>query len=330
MSKVVIECSEPFVKSTLGFFNSNLSHLNAKRLSLVRAKGLAKYLAQSQSNLTDISLLDTTLGVLSFSVYMLRFSVNIGVLMEHIFSAAADKNKHEISKDLYFGLINDGLWATVNLLQFSWLSYKKSPAAGLLGMQIQTGAQLIDSLVIIIRYLQDKKEYQLTHDQASPNERVRIEWQTREIHALRAALAEFSMMGVMGVFCFSATAVPLSPILSAIILVNSVSQVLINIEKDHQLMTLQDNKTNSLRIREEKLGMINARLHELNQVTLNSIFLPAAIFLLLTTPIPITLLASLSMLLVNSVFAKLIDLKYSPLSVPLQETIIPAPIMNKA
>lgn len=315
MSKDESDTSKPNLKSTLRFFSGKLTDLNDTRLQLNRSKGLARYLSKSQKNTRDLAPLDTTLGIMSFSLYMLRFTTNIGVLL-HLFSIESEeKNNDKVLRDLYYSLLNDSLWCVVNLTQFFWLSYRNSTSAGLQGMQLETLAQLVDILVMIIRYQQDKEEYDLKYNQATSIEqsRLAIEWQNKEFNMVRSLLTGLSIALVFGLFSFSIAAVPISPIISAIIIVSSLSRVLIDMEKDRQLIhQLKLNDTNPQQIINEELAMTNARMHDLNKIILNNVFLPLGLFLLITTPIPLTITACVSMLLVHYVLNHLINTYCSP------------------
>lgn len=315
MSKNESGTAKPIIKPTLMFFNSKLTDLNDKRLQLNRGKGLAKYLAKSQKNTRDLAPLDAALGVMSFSLYMLRFSANVGLLAHLILVESQEKTNHKIRRDIYYSLLNDSLWCVVNLTQFFWLSYRNSISAGLQGMQLETLAQLIDILVMIIRYQQDKKEYDLKYNQAMGMERSRlaIEWQNKELNGLRSLLTSLSVVIAFGLFSFSGVAVPLSPVISSIILISSLLRVLIDIEKDRQLIhQLKLNETSREQIKNEQLAMTNARMKDLNKIILNSVFLPIGFFLLITTPIPLTIIACVSMLLVHWLITNLINMRYSP------------------
>ncbi|KTC87053.1 hypothetical protein [Legionella brunensis] len=318
------------LESTLRFFNSKLTDLNDKRLQLNRSKGLAKYLAKSQKNRRDFAPLDTSLGILSFSLYMLRFSANIGLLIQLILAESQERTDHKIRRDLCYSLVNDSLWCVVNLTQFFWLSYRNSNSAGLHGMQLETLAQFIDMLVIIIRYQQDKKEHDLKYNQSTSIERARlaIEWQNKELNFLRSLLTGLSIGIVFGLFSFSVVAVPLSPIVSAIVLLSSLLRVLIATEKDRQLIhQLKLNKNSPQQIMREELAMTNARLKDLNQITFNNFFLPIGLFLLLTTPLSLAIITCISMLLMHYLLANLINMKYS-LNSSVSATTQPVEVTN--
>lgn len=302
---------KPFLQTTLSFFKSQLTEVNDKRLQLNRGKGLAKYFAKSQKNIRDITPLDTTLGVMSFSLYFLRFSTNIGLLAQLIMDRDENTSHNMQRRDLFYSLANDSLWSLVNLTQFFWLTYRKSIAAGLHGMQLETLAQFIDLLVMIFRYQQDKEEYDKKYRQATGSERAHlvIEWQHKQLNFLRGLLTSLSIMLMFGLFSFSIATVPLSPIISALVLISSLIRVFMNIEKDKKLLNeLKLNGASSQQIMNEKREMTNAHLKDLNQLILSCVFIPIGLFLLLTTPIPVTIIVCLTMVLLHSLVNHLIKM----------------------
>lgn len=306
---------KPNPKSSLRFFNGTLSALNDKRLQLNRSKGLAKYLVAPQNNIRDLTPLDTTLGVMSFSLYMLRFLTNLSLLVELLLTKPAEETNQNLYNDLFYSLFNDGMWSMVNLTQFFWLSYKKSASAGLHGMQLETMAQLIDLLVTMIRYQQDKEEYRTQYNQATGAERIRleIEWQHKEINLLRSVLTGLSIAVVFGLFSFSVIAIPLSPMIAVIILISSLCKILIDIERDKQLIQqLELHNANPQQVINKQRAMTGERLHDLNQIALKSIFLPMGFVLLFTTPIFLTVAACLSFALIHYLLTQLIDEACSP------------------
>jgi hypothetical protein len=140
-----------------------------------------------------------------------------------------------------------------------------------------------------------------------------IEWQSKELNILRSLVTSLSIALVFGLFSFSIAAVPISPIVSAIVLVSSLSRVLIDLEKDRKLIhQLKLNEANPQQIMNEELAMTSARMQNLNKIILNSVFLPLGLFLLITTPIPLTITVCVSMLLVHYLVNHLINTNYSP------------------
>lgn len=314
MSKNKSGRATPLLKSTLRFFNNQLSYLNDKRLLLNRSKGLAKYFATAQ--VRNLAPLDTTLGVMSFSLYMLRFLANAGLLVELMLIDSQEKINHKVSRDLYYSLLNDSLWCVVNLSQFFWLSYRNSSAAGLQGMQLETLAQIIDLLVMIIRYQQDKEEYNAKYQQASAIEQAQlaIEWQRKELNIFRALLMSLSLIIVFALSSFSAATIALSPIIATLSIVSALFRILIDIKKDRQLIAqLKRNELHPQQVLNEELARTNARLQDLNQIILHSVFLPIGFFLLISTPLSLTVMACFSMVLIQCLFTHLIKVQYPPL-----------------
>lgn len=309
------EQNEPILKTTLTFFNNQLSDLNNKRLQLNRSKGLAKYVTKSFKNVRDLTPLDTTMGVMSFSLYALRFSANAGLLVQLFISKPKDQMNQKLQRDLYLSLFNDCLWSIVNLTQFFWLSYRNSNAYGLHGMQLETLAQFIDLLVMLLRYQHDKEEYELKYDRATESERDRliIEWQNKQLNMLRSLLTGVTISVMFGLFSFSVIAVPLAPIIASIIVLSSLIKLLIDVDKDKKLV--QQDKINGMNpqqiINEERL-ITAARLKDLNQIVLTGFMLPLGVFLLITTPISWFLMIGAAMLVSHNFLAHLIETEYTP------------------
>ncbi|WP_058492208.1 hypothetical protein [Legionella worsleiensis] len=300
----------PTIKSTLTFFNTQLTALNTQRLQLNRSKGFAKYLAQSQNTLRSLAPLDTTLGVLSFTLYMARFAVNLGLLAQMMLDDEHTRTCEKNRRDLYYSLGNDCLWGIVNLTQFFWLSFNTSQSAGLYGVQLEVFAQLIDVMVMIIRFQESAEEYERQFKVASLAERRRmaIEWQHKELHLMRSLMAVLSITLVLGSFAFSIVAVPVSPLISAILLINAVLRVIIDAYKDKQLRAqLKQEGCPSEHIEQEYSLSTRDRLNDLNQVILYNVFVPLGLFLFLTTPFSLLVTSLLLMVFVHYLAASLID-----------------------
>lgn len=315
MSNNKQDLSKPHLKSTLQFFSRTLSDLNNKRIQVNGAKGLAKYFANSQKRIRDLAPLDTSLGILSFSLYMLRFSSNLGLLVQLNLMEFEEQTDHKLRRELFYNLLNDSLWCAVNLTQFFWLSYRHSITSGLRGMQLETLAQLIDILIMIIRYKQEKDEYELKYNQTTGIERARlaIEWQKKELNVLRSLLTSLAIVSVFALFSFSVITLPLSLILSPIVLISSLLRIIIDMKNDELINKL--NEVDPQQLMNEELAKIRAHLKDLTQVILTSVFLPLGLFLLFTTPVPVVLVACFSMLLVHWGLTYLIDTKFSSLNI---------------
>lgn len=310
------ECQEEkksSLKSRLMFFNSKVTQLNNQRLQLNRSKGMVRYLAKSYQNPRDLELLDTTMGVMSFTLYMLRFSANIVLLTQFMMEEHREIPNNKNDKDLYYSLGNDLLWGTVNMAQFFWLSFSNSEAAGFYGLQLEVIAQLVDVLVMVIRFYEYKEEYDIKYQQASEVERkgLAIEWQNKGLNMIRSLITASSVAIVLGLLAFSVASVPVSPILSAVLFISSLSRILIDWERDNQLIEqLRLQGMNSYHLAEEKRALIRDRLDDLNEVVLYNIFIPAGLFLLITSPVSLLLLILPAMALIHFGASYLIDNYY--------------------
>lgn len=305
------------VKSTLGFFSAELSEVNNKRIQLNRSKGLAKYLAKAQKKTADISSLDTSMGIMSFSLYLMRFAITMGLLVELTLADSIDEDQVNRCSVLGLSLLNDSLWGAVNLCQFFWLSFSKSSSAGMLGLQLETIAQLVDVLVMLIRIGLDKQEFDRNYQQATGQDRDRlvIEWQNKQRHLLRSLLAVLSMALAYGLYSFSVLAFSLSPVLSVIVLFSSLSRVLLDRHRDRQIiLSMELNGSPPQLIQHEQLERTKARLKDINYLILTNLCLPLAVFLLITTPFPVAFFVSISLLMIYYLANQLIDENYQSLN----------------
>ena len=301
---------KPALKSTLTFFNSQLTYLNTQRLQLNRSKGFAKYLAQSHKTLRNLTPLDTTMGVMSFTLYMARFAVNFGLLAQILVGEQLDKSDDKTIKDLYYNLLNDSLWGTVNLTQFFWLTFNNSQSAGFYGIQLEVIAQLIDVLVMVVRFQESREEYELKLRQSSgaDQKRLTMEWRHRELNFIRSFLTASSIMVALGLLAFSIASVPVSPIISAILLISALSRVLIDSEKDKKIIhQLKLDGVEPQLIAKEQSMLTRNRLNDLNQVILYNVFIPVGLFLFLTTPISLLLASVLLMSFIHCYTSYLIN-----------------------
>lgn len=298
------------VRSTLTFFSDKMTYCNGQRIVCNRSKNLAKYLARPQYNLRPLTVIESTLGVMSFSLYLLRFIANLGLLTMLTLDSEEEKTKRQ---ELYYSLLNDSIWCTVNLIQFFWLTSKTSSAAGLYGMQLETVVQLLDILILLIRHQQDKKEYDMKYQQASTDierSQLTMAWENKELHHVRSLLSNLAFVALFGIISFSSLSIPFSPLLSAVSLINSLSKMLIDLKLKRQLLDQMElNQASQAQICQQKNAIITACLHELNQIILNSVFYPFGFFLLITAPIGLTLMAGVGMIAVHLLIKHLIDIE---------------------
>ncbi|MDI1352227.1 MAG: hypothetical protein PSV35_05570 [bacterium] len=288
-------------KKHFRFFNQHLSEINNQRISINRSKGLARYFASSQLNIRTLQPLDTSLGIMSFSLYLLRFVSN-GVLLINMHLEKEQGIIQDITRsNLYYSLFNDFLWSIVNGTQFFWLSYRNSPAAGLHGMQLETVGQLIDLIAIIFRYDRDKKNHEKEYQNACPDQRqaMEIEWQNKEYNFIRTLITSVLIMGVFALFSF-AVAIPFSPLLCIILVINSLLKLIMDLKKDRQLiMQLQNEGANQEKIKHEEQLKTLRRIADINQIIQNNIFLPLGLFVLLTASGPLAFGVCLSLVIIH-------------------------------
>jgi len=298
----------------LTFFNSQLSDLNMLRMQVNRSKGLATYLAQSQKAQRSLTALNSTLSIMSFSIYMVRLMNNLSLLA--LMLSEEEQKSRKLRGTLYLNLFNDSLWSIVNLTQCFWLSFRNSKAAGLQGMQLEVIAQLIDLLVMLIRYQQEKEEYELKYMQANSIERNHLQMDRfyKEMHFIRSILTSLSIVTVISVFAFSVASVSISPIISPIILLNSLSKLFIDNEKEKYLLHQMSYRLTEEQLLNKERALRRKYFTALNQIILYNVLLPIGLFTLIITPIPLAILISLSMLLTHLLTQRLIEAHYKPIA----------------
>ena len=127
------------------FFKQKLSVASTERIRLNSNKNIVKYLSRDLSKTVCLTILDTPLGIMSFSIYYLRLCTNLSLLVELLMREEVDRHSQkEVRKNLYYDICNDLMWSTSNLIQFFWLTSRQSPAAGMMGLQLEVLCQAID------------------------------------------------------------------------------------------------------------------------------------------------------------------------------------------
>ena len=119
------------INSGLRFFQNQLDDLNNYRIKIQSSKMTLKYLIRSPVKKKNIDILTPPLNYLSFSLYYLRFATQLGVLSTN------NSSLHESStaEPIYFQLLNDFVWGSINFIEFYFWSFSKSQSAGISGMQ---------------------------------------------------------------------------------------------------------------------------------------------------------------------------------------------------
>lgn len=299
--------SKTTIKTGLTFFKKELGDLNIQRTQVNRSKGLANYLAKPLPKIGSLSALDTPLGLASFIVYQLRFAANMGLLLQ------GPKNRQE-KKELYYALFNDALWSTVNLLQFVVLSFKHSNTLGMQGLQLEALAQGIDLLVLLIRFQQDKQDYEIKFQQANEAERrqMSIERRFYELNFLRTLATSVSIMSVFALFAFAVVPVPISLGVSIVLVVNTLTKLILDLEKDKKMLALiREQDVDPLQLIHEQQARTKARLYDVRQALAYNVYLPVGLFLFVVTPAPVAFAVCLVLLLIHLGSGELIERNFA-------------------
>lgn len=301
--------SKSSVSTRLTFFNDNLSKINVRRIQANRSKGLAKFLTKDAPKRRSLIVIEHPLGIMSFGLYGLRMINTIALLINQSCQVvnASPKSKAK-TRDLWYSLLNDSIWFSVNLVEYFWLTFNTSRSAGLRGLQLDTVGQLIDVLILLIRYQQDKKSYLLRCNQAGEEEKMALarNWRLNELHLLRNILTMLAIALTYALFSTSVITVAIAPIISPIVFMGALSRLLIDMTHDSQFLAQLNSSQTLFRLQEQN-SRRKARLQDLNQIILSNIFLPMGFFVLISAPLPLALSSCFVMLLLTKLADHFID-----------------------
>jgi len=274
----------------LTFFKTKLTHLNTQRLGYNRNRNCVKYFVDPQQYSKTLAPVAPVFGVISFSLYAIRFAINVRLLIQE----QSEKIPNPIYiKELYYNLFNDLLWGTCNLTQFFWWTFAVSSSAGFKGLQLEAFAQLVDLLTLIIRY---REAYQNHHTllntitDVDEQNRLRIEWHYKTLHFIRSCLTAALILSAFSVLAFSVTSAPISPIIFLISLCGTIARIGINVDSDLKSTT-------------PSVQLNRARKEEINQMTIDYVLLPVGLYIIITAPIPLALVCVLGLILLQQAFA---------------------------
>ncbi|WP_133130148.1 hypothetical protein [Legionella yabuuchiae] len=195
-----------------------MNDINERRLYWVWGEGmtasilsvLPETLAQRNQAQTVLAAPDFYLGSLSWSLYYARFGLNLSLLLKHTFQGPW-MNKREKKyippherfltqwNQRKFTLLNDLVWATVNLVTFAWLA--GSGMLGYWGNALTVGLLLVDASLTIwriheesTRFNKEMQRYQIELNdlnskirEATGDKRERLEY---HIKRLKRTIAE--------------------------------------------------------------------------------------------------------------------------------------------
>lgn len=113
-----------------------------------------------------ISGMSVYTGYLSFILYYARFAIELFIMLKNALilseEQAQQKNRAVRLKDQWqhrkFMLLNDGVWATANMVCFFWLV--GSEALSLSGDVLTVALLLMDAVLTIWRYVEEEQQYQ--------------------------------------------------------------------------------------------------------------------------------------------------------------------------
>src|SRR3990167_10556333 len=290
---------------TLLFFKKNLTYVNSQRLNFNRSKNFIKYHTAPALYTKILSPLNAPLGIASFSLYYLRFIVNLSLLAQLMLIRDLDKEtKNQQQSELYYSLFNDLLWSTCNLVQFFWWTFARSQSAGRRGLQLEACAQLIDLLIMIINHQQNEQNYRKKYNRANPieRERLNIEWYYNQINFIRTLTAVGLIVAIFSLLAFTTSTIPISPLIFLINLSSALLRIAIQLDKDKKIIhhLCQSGKKSTF-VLEEKHKLAIEHVKEVNKWIVDFVMLPISLFLIITAPLSITLTCLLSFFIIQSI-----------------------------
>lgn len=229
----VASCS---IKAGLTFFKRSITDVNTQRIKFNMSKNLIRYLMQCHQNLKRLNIINTPLGVMSFSLYYLRVLINCLLLCQ--LTLSLESKNSEAFEEIYWGLLNDLIWGTCNLIQFFWWTFSHSTRLGFRGMQLEAICQLFDLMLLCIQHQKLMREYQEKMKTASLEERDELmnEWHYKQLYFIRSITHLLLITLVMGVVGFCLVSMPISPFTFSIGVIGSLVKIAI---QEHEIKQLK-------------------------------------------------------------------------------------------
>lgn len=267
-----------FIQSKIIFFKKNITDANSKRLSFNRNRNFIKYFVKPKLYSQTWTPISFSWGIFSFSIYLLRLLLNIFLLSYWLLTQPAPLKSVNLTPILY-EIVNDLLWSTCNLIQFFWWTFEVSKSAGYKGLQFEAIAQYVDCLIMIVRFHQ---EYQ--NQNAHKNTLSTYHY----LQFIRSLLTLFFITLVLSLFAFSAITLPLSPIIFFISLSSTFIRMGIN---------YYQYQSSSKRLKETETFSLETK-KELSQFILDYVLIPLGFYLMVTTPLVISIISILILALI--------------------------------
>ncbi len=281
------------LRETASFFRSGISRVNTYRLRMNNTKNLVKYVTKDTCTFFAPSNLDKPAGYLSFTLYQARLCLNTYLLVNHFISPDANPLPKDRSKeDIYYELLNDLLWSTCNLLQFFWFNSKTSRQFGIIGIEMEMVAQLVDLVVMLVRFKQAHQAYQhkRSHASAFEREKMDIEWKYRVINIVRSSLHMMLIVGLLGVLALTPLSIPFSPIVFTISILSNFLRIMLAEYKNKELLGVYEIHARPFAEKEKAVKDMELQMNKTKlEFAVFYCALPLGIYLLAVAPMTISI-----------------------------------------
>jgi len=267
-------------KTTFTFFKDSLTYMNSKRITLNLRKNYVNYRINSPLFPRRLSTLYSSLSILSFTLYYLRFSINLTLLCTQTTPAE--------QQTLLYGLFNDLMWGSCNLAQIMWLTFKRSKCRGLRGLQLESLCQLVDFIMLL-----HHQNGVLTHQQQllqrdwldATQQYLANELFFIKLQMLRTIIAVLAIMLTFSAFAFSLTSVSITPLLYGMSVSNALTRSLINIINDKQrIQNLRQSIPNQAEwVNQQQQALWVERAKEIMQIVIDYVVVPLSLYLVFCT-----------------------------------------------
>lgn len=249
--------NENHIQSGLQFFSNTITSINMRRMKINQTKGFAKFVLKKAHTKNNIYKLDPSLGILSFGLYHARLASNLGILTAYFNSN--NKNEQVLQSNLtnlFYEIINDIAWGTINLVQFFWWTFRKSVTAGMYGVLLEGVGMLFDEVIMLIQFSKSMQQHKLDKENATSSyakKQLEIAWTYRKINLLRSSLHITLFALIFIIFGVGLISFPISPIIYSVNFISTSLRISLLVMKNKQEASLmQCNNFSSQKILEYK------------------------------------------------------------------------------
>lgn len=289
---------ENHIQDGLRFFSNTITAINMRRQKVNQTKGFAKFLVKQANLESNICKVEPSLGILSFSLYHARLASNLSLLIAYFNSTNENKQALQNSlTNLFYEIINDIVWSTINLVQFFWWTFKKSVAAGMYGVLLEGIGMLFDELVMLTQFSKAQQQHQEAKTNAQSSytiKQLEIAWMYRKINLLRSSLHIILFASIFIAFGMGLIAFPISTIIYSVNFISNSLRIGLLISKNKQeILLMQSNHVKPQEILKHERTFKIALIQQMNHFFHFIMLLPLVLILFAPQPIAFSISAVL-------------------------------------